>query len=202
MLKSIGSLNFAVKGVVTVKIEKLEMNKIKVTLSAMDLVDMNVNVRMLTPNSPHLHDFLHEVMEKVRAETGFNPYNGQVVVEATPKEDGIILTVTKLGEEKKKRPKKIKVSTVKGRYTYRFSSFENLCELFRNKDSEVFSKSALYEYMDKFYMVIPKGAISGISEFAEKYSGILLNEYFLKEHGKCHAECERLVSMAEGVRNM
>lgn len=184
------------------KIEKLEMNKIKVTLSAMDLVDMNVNVRMLTPNSPHLHDFLHEVMEKVRMQTGFNPYNGQVVVEATPKEDGIILTVTKLAEEKRRQPKKIRVSAVKNRYTYRFSSFENLCELFRNKDSADFSKCALYEYMDKFYMVIPKGAISGISEFSEQYSGTLLNEYFLREHGKCHAECERLVSMAEGVKNM
>ena len=99
------------------KIEKIEANKIKVSLSELDLIDMNINVKSLTPDSPRLHNFLYEIMEKVKAETGFNPYSGQVVVEATPHDDGITLTVTKLVLDevpvKKRRPKNIRVSSHK-----------------------------------------------------------------------------------------
>ena len=111
------------------KIEKIEINKIKVTLSALDLIDMNISVKSLTPDSPVLHGFLHDVMEMVKAETGFNPYSGQVMVEATPSDDGIVLMVTKLSEEKKKKPKNVRVAGYR-KITYRFRHFENICRLF------------------------------------------------------------------------
>ncbi len=188
------------------KIEKIEMNKVKVTISALDLVNMNINIKSLTPNSPGLHDFLFEVMEEVRVQTGFNPYSGQVVVEATPNEGGIILTVTRLAEEKAapKRPKKIRVAghRTPQRHTYRFDSFEDLCELFASAESSEFEKASLYEYDNKFFLILPKTVKLSLSEFAETYSPISLGESFLAEHGKLHAEGDSLASMASGVKEL
>ena len=59
------------------RIEKLAENKIKVTLTAADLSRLNIDIKQLTPASRELHTFLFHIMETVREETGFNPYNGQ-----------------------------------------------------------------------------------------------------------------------------
>ena len=188
------------------KIERIETNKIKVTLSALDLVDMNVTVTSLTPASPILTGFLHEVMEQVIEETGFNPYDGQVMVEATPEEDGIVLIVTKLSEEKpkKKKIKNVKVTTHrKETYTtYKFSGFSDLISLFNASSPTVFKNASLYEYLGDFYMVAPKDLIKNIAEFTENTTNSALSETFLTEHGKLHAKAETLVSMAEGVKKL
>lgn len=188
------------------KIEKIELNKIKVTISALDLVNMNINIKSLTPNSPGLHDFLFEVMEEVRAQTGFNPYAGQVVVEATPNEGGIILTVTRLIDEKPapKRPRNIRVAKPKSlqRLTYRFNSFENLCELFASSEGCEFKKASLYEYNENFFLIMPPHNNLSLSEFAETGNSASLSESFLAEHGKLHAEGDSLISMAVGVKEL
>ncbi len=188
------------------KIERIQTNRIKVTLSALDLVDMNVSVKSLTPASPILTGFLHEVMEKVIEETGFNPYDGQVMVEATPEEDGIVLIVTKLSEEK---PKKQQIRGVKVKShrkptltTYKFSAFSDLLSLFKASTPAVFKNSALYEYMGDFYIIAPKDSIKYISEFTDSKANTCLSETFLCEHGKLHAKGENLVSMAKGVKKL
>lgn len=188
------------------KIEKIEVNRIKVTLSAPDLLDMNINIKSLTPGSPKLHGFLYDIMERVRKETGFNPYNGQVVVEATPEGDGVVLTVTKLNDEKncRQRPKKVRViqpQNVK-KLTYKFESFEHVCELFLHSEPENFSEGGLYEYMNIFYMVLPKNAVPALAEFGTAKNMYALSESFLAEHGKLHAKGEKLVNMAYGVKRM
>ncbi len=189
------------------KIEKIELNKIKVTVSATDLVSMNISVKSLTPDSPCLHNFLFEVMQKVQEETGFNPYSGQVMVEATPSEGGIILTVTRLGEEKPvpKRPKRVRVVSHRSpaRVTYKFLSFEHLCGLFSVADSTEFEAGSLYEYADGFFMVMPKGSRVSFAEFAVRGIGAeALSESFLAEHGKLVASGAGLVSMADGVKKL
>ncbi len=188
------------------KIEKIELNRIKVTLSAPDLIDMNINIKSLTPGSPRLHGFLYEIMEKVRKETGFNPYSGQVVVEAMPDGDGIVLTVTKLTDEpqKKKRPGKVRVAGHRSakKITYKFDSFENVCGLFSNTSPEHFASAGLYEYMDNFYMVVPKNAAPVLPEFGHPQTMLNISESFLSEHGKLHAKGKTLVAMAQGVKNL
>ena len=72
------------------RIEKLNKDKIKVTLTTAELINLDIDVKRLSPDSKELHTFLFHIMETIREETGFNPYNGQVVVEATPSQDGIL----------------------------------------------------------------------------------------------------------------
>lgn len=62
------------------RIEKLNKDKIKVTLTTAELINLDIDVKRLSPDSKELHTFLFHIMETIREETGFNPYNGQVVV--------------------------------------------------------------------------------------------------------------------------
>ena len=84
------------------RIEKLNKDKIKVTLTTAELINLDIDVKRLSPDSKELHTFLFHIMETIREETGFNPYNGQVVVEATPSQDGISILVKRLKKGIKK----------------------------------------------------------------------------------------------------
>ena len=84
------------------RIEKLNKDKIKVTLTTAELINLDIDVKRLSPDSKELHTFLFHIMETIREETGFNPYNGQVVVEATPSQDGISILVKRLNKGIKK----------------------------------------------------------------------------------------------------
>ena len=84
------------------RIEKLNKDKIKVTLTTAELINLDIDVKRLSPDSKELQTFLFHIMETIREETGFNPYNGQVVVEATPSQDGISILVKRLNKGIKK----------------------------------------------------------------------------------------------------
>lgn len=186
------------------KIEKININKVRVTINTDDLINMNLSVNAIAPNSPVLHDFLRSIMERVIEETGFNPYSGQVMVQATPYDDGIILIITKIPAKQKKKPKNVRVTGHRNasKITYRFKYFENVCRLFSAVDSDKFKKASLYEYMDNFYIIISRGKISVMSEFSDSDSALFLSESFLEEHGKLHAKNEKLVDMAKGVKEL
>ncbi|MGN0107001.1 MAG: adaptor protein MecA, partial [Hominilimicola sp.] len=48
------------------RIEKLNNDKIKVTLTASDLINLNIDVKQLEPDSQELHTFLFHIMETIR----------------------------------------------------------------------------------------------------------------------------------------
>lgn len=99
------------------KIEKLNKDRIKVSLSSTDLYELDIDVKKLSPNSQELHSFLFQIMETIREETGFNPYNGQVVVEATPSTEGMDIMVSRVSGKKRKITKQefSKITSVKAK---------------------------------------------------------------------------------------
>jgi negative regulator of genetic competence, sporulation and motility len=58
-----------------VRIEKLNKDKIKVTLTTAELINLDIDVKRLSPDSKELHTFLFHIMETIREETGFNIYS-------------------------------------------------------------------------------------------------------------------------------
>lgn len=191
------------------KIEKFENDKIKVTLTLEDLTLYDITGEAVSPDSPKLHKFLFQIMESVKEKTGFNPYNGQVVVEAVQDTTGITLFISKLKtiEEidiKKPSPKKIKsvkVNIHKNRYI--FKSFDSLCDAFRMLSEEDLKNSSLYKYDDKFYISVPskKASLNSVlREYCDKVLEASFSDLFLKEHGKLIARDEKLVSMAKGIK--
>ncbi len=191
------------------KIEKFENDKVKVTLTLEDLILYDISGENVTPDSPKLHKFLFQIMESVKEKTGFNPYNGQVVVEAVQDNAGITLFISKLKtldtvEIKKpysKRLKSVKVNIHKNRYI--FKSFENLCNAFLVIDEEDLKNSSVYKYEEMFYISVPsKKTIlnSVLREYSDTVLEGFFSDNFLKEHGKLIAYDEALVSMAKGIK--
>lgn len=193
------------------QIEKEDSNRIKIILKPVDLREMNVSVESLKPNSPQLHNFLFEIMERIREETGFNPYSGQVMVEALPVGESIVLTVTRISERKEAdKPKTRKVRAVINRPFARrtvfvFESFDDLCAALIRLNSDTLKESDYYRNNDKNILVV--GAVSIkerylLKEYCEYFRNGSITDSYLKEHAKHVAGGEKLISMAQGISEL
>ena len=201
------------------KIEKINKDRIMVTLSPTDLSDYNIDINALGPNSKELHSLLFNIMEMIRDETGFNPYNGQVVVEATPFKDGITLVVSKMGAaqtrlaiEEFKRSVKVTArlkspDRAARNAVFYFSDFDSACMSLTRLTDEILFDGAFYR-LDKAFCLAMKNAekharyIDLIKEFAESVSYNPLRRVFVSEHGSLIAEGEELVEMARHIRSL
>lgn len=186
------------------KIVRLEQDKIKVILSQNDLLDMDIDLQDITPDSPELSEFLKDVMETVREETGFTMDNGQVIVEASPFANGIVLMLTKI----KKNPDKSRIKGIKAvkkneRAVFEFLGFDDLIGMLINADYENMLSMTLYQYMNAFYITIPKNNIPPvIYEYSFKSNKSSIAESFLSEYGKILAEGMQLVKMIVGLKKI
>lgn len=177
------------------RIEKIELNKIKITLLCEDLQMYNINVKKINPDSPELHTFLCEMMKIVRSETNFNPYEGQVVVEATPSGDGLVLMLSKLGEiQAKPRIRRIrayKKAPEQKEYICIFLNFGMLGEYF--KICTHLSGASLYEMNEKFYLIFSSDSPdSRLREFGRLKQSSEISKSYLAEHGKHIAKGKNL----------
>ena len=199
---------------IDLRIEKLELNKVKVTVFPFDLVNMNISVNNLKPDSPQLHSFLFKVMERVKKETGFNPYSGQIVVEASPEGECIILTVTRVLDNLSKtkgvaNPKKIRavLKEEKGREAvYYFDDFDVFCKAFINMSEETVKKASYYNIKNSHVLLIKDAYESEhtfLKEFCDTFEdNNLLSQMFLEEHSKKHINNEEILSMYKGLKEL
>ncbi len=188
------------------RIEKVEGNrKIRVLVTQDDLLEMNINISTLTPDSPELHSFLFRVMEYVKRETGFSAKNGQVMVEASPHEGGVALTVTKIATKKPIRKSDIKSIKVKKKIyphrVYRFPSFDSLYRYFKIIDDATAAGMRLYLYRDMYFAVAATGDWR-INEFTDRLPQTGIGERFLTEHAKLVADGKKLMNMIDGIKNL
>lgn len=197
-----------------VQIEKEDSNKIRVILRPIDLREMNVSVESLKPDSPQLHSFLYEIMERVRAETGFNPYSGQIMVEALPIGEGMVLNVTRIMPPKKatadsslniKRVKAVLKESGQRRTAFVFDSFDDLCNALTVLNKETLIRSDYYKLNSKNILLV-SGALfqekSVLKEYSVSYKTGRMIDSYMSEHGKHIAGGERLVSMADGISRL
>lgn len=205
------------------RIERLNENKVKVTLTSDDLNCYDINLQKLHYNSTELHSFLFRIMETIHRETGFNPYNGQIVVEAQSNGSGLSIViskvrtavqrVTEITEGNKKIKAKIKEKRT-GTNIYYFETFDDMCAAVSVMDEKVHEGSALYKYNDKYYYLLdfenPQlqdkdllcETISILAEFAKIGSSSDLRYVHIKEFGSSVAEGESLVAMAQGLQKI
>lgn len=198
------------------RIEKITDNRVKVTLTAADLIHLDINVEHLTPDSKELHTFLFNLMETIREETDFNPYSGQVVVEATPVRDGISVIVSKLGEKAyltREQFRKIKSIKPKAKQLktsvdmFCFDDFEILCEALSNLAPEDLSRSGLYRQGDMYCVVSKSMGISKhgsyiLREFAKRILPKSVKEEHIIEHWELVAEKDELIKMTMGIQDL
>lgn len=198
------------------RIEKLNKDKIKVTLTTAELINLDIDVKRLSPDSKELHTFLFHIMETIREETGFNPYNGQVVVEATPSRDGISIMIKRLNRDSKKITKeqfekvtsvKIKKKKQSTELVFYFETFNDMCGAICGMDRDSLANASLFK-LNKTYCILIKNdnentkGIYIIKEFAERMSIYPLQNEYIKEHALLVAKGQKLVEMAENVKRL
>lgn len=197
------------------KIERLDANLIRVIVTEADLEKLDMSIEKLQPTSSELHMFLFKIMERIEMETGFNPYNGQIRVDARPSSDGVVLLVTKIGAKIDKKALREKYRNFKGvkkkenvkTRTYGFKEFSSFCSALKNISSELLWNSILYKMDNTYYFVISTKANidkfhNVISEFCDEYKYPKMYSDILAEHGRIIAQNDTLVKMREEIAKL
>ena len=183
------------------RIEDIENGKrVRVLLTERDLLDMDIKERHLTYDSPKLHDLLYKVIDFVNKETSFDAKEGQIVVEATPRDDGIIMTVWKTPRAKVlKNPPKAKIKRRQKAIIYHFKSFDAMSDYLKIASEDTLLLSSLYRIKET-YLLISEKEDTKILEFADRIPPITSGKSFLSEHSEPVAKGESLLSMASGIK--
>ena len=81
------------------KIEKIDDNSIKCTLSSLDLSSRNLNLRDMTYGSQAAKRLFNEMMQKAKEEVGFAMDNTPLMIEAIPLQGGAVqLIISKVDD--------------------------------------------------------------------------------------------------------
>lgn len=154
------------------KFEKLSENKIRITVTIQDLAEKQIDFHVFMSNSIESQDILLDMLEEAKRETGFDPENYNLKIEALAMADtSFIFTITKEipdENEKNKIPKKkfkIKRKCLNPTSTqaiYSFNNFDDFCLFlqFLNESnliedvSNIADSIVLYKYKEKYYLYI------------------------------------------------
>ncbi len=174
------------------KFEKLSENKIRITLTIQDLADKEIDFSIFMSNSIESQDILLDMLEEAKKQTGFDPENYNLRIEALAMADtSFIFTITKeIPDEKTKLPKrkfKIKRKCLNPTSTqaiYKFSTFDDFCSFlqFLKEGSSlsdicnIADSITLYQYKENYYLLMNSihseivnklRFYTGITEFAK-----------------------------------
>ena len=196
------------------KIEKINDNKIKVTISLSDLQERNIDFEALNYNSPATQELFWDMMEQAEIQFGFNTSESQLAIEASPDEgDGFVIFITKLDEDcdfesiqkyiknrfkrsdlrVKKKCQKVCSSII----IYSFESFEHLISLCTTLKDIYTGESSLYKLKTIYYLVLTKNTFSVenaryfealLNEYGKKVSNTTYYEGYLEEYANKIAE--------------
>lgn len=200
------------------RIEKINDNKIKVTISLNDLEERNIDLNSLNYNSPAAQELFWDMMEQAEVQFGFNTSDSQLCIEAIPDSDeGFIVTITKLDEDgdfesiqkyiknrfkksdlRAKRKNRKICSTI---MIYCFEDFDDLCSLSKKLNGVYEGESTLYKCKDAYYLLITRNNFTDtnfrmfetlMSEYGKKISNLGFYEGYLNEYGTKIAEFNAL----------
>lgn len=190
------------------KIEKLNEDKIRITLNLEDLKEKDIDFHAFMSNSFESQELFLDMLDEAEKEVGFITDDYKVMIEALAMTDGnFVLTVTRLAPDKEKGFLKKKRVHIKrknpiidtDKAIYCFTSFDEFCEFCSFLDNSIlnslndFAKSiSLYSYHEKYYLAftdinlncaILKSFCSSITEFAHFINNSSLFESKLLEYG-------------------
>lgn len=192
------------------KFEKLNENKLRITLNISDLADKNIDYQSFMSNSLDTQKLFLDMLARAEREVGFVTKDYKIMIEALVTSKGdFIVTVTRYMPSdtteisNKKKTLKIKrkyTQVIKNQLIYSFNSFEDFC-LFCNcldknilKNINKISKNiSLYLFKNTYFLVInnictdykyTKPFTTELSEFATYMHNSNILEYRLREYGK------------------
>lgn len=191
------------------RIEKLSLNKIKVTVNMEDLSLYDISYESLSPESPRLRSFILALMKRAEMELGFYAPAGNVLIEAIPQGDEFVFLITRIDTAKAQDTKKQELTREEKRERFKKNAFravektaepkKTIKQYYRFENLACFAdllqvcmlpKTALlYKAGDCYYLSVPCSSPSAkrlnnlLPEFATPVDAQLI-ELYLKEHTK------------------
>lgn len=192
------------------RFEKLNEDKIRITLSVDDLEKKDIDFHSFMSNSTESQDLFFDMLEEAEKEIGFSTKDYLIRIDALATAGGdFVLTVTRSLPEKltngtlkspikkKLHIKRKKANTEISQAVYSFASFEDYCDFI-----DFFSKNgfkamglakniSLYEYENTYYLCLSninlaysdlKKLFSCIPEFA---SFVSHSDIFIRKFSEC-----------------
>lgn len=170
------------------KFEKVNDDKIKITLSSADLEANDIDLHSFMADSNETQSLFLSVLDKAEKDYGFSTDNYQLKVETMALDNGnFILTITRSHIKSDTERKKFKVSRKVPSLTsasliYRFNTFEDFCKFLEFLSASEYSNtdkisktSTLYSYNNFYYLIFSdinasypnlRALCSAITEFA------------------------------------
>lgn len=193
------------------KIEKLNENKIRITLDMNDLAKKNIDFHSFMSNPIESQNLFLDMLEQAEKEVGFKTRDCKIMLEAIAMSNGVfVLTVTRVQPDtlksdtpvrkKVKIKRKIKNIDCNKCAIFEFLNFDDFYDfgtsLTQNAIATInknIGSSKLYYYNSKYYLVIDKIAndqklikhfCSSILEFGKLVSNSSTYQSTIIEHGK------------------
>lgn len=150
------------------KFEKLNDNKIRITLNNEDLIEKNIDFHSFMSNSQESQNLFLDMLDEAEKKVGFVTKDYKIRIEALAMSDGnFILTITRFGKNidtnvKLPNPKKLKIKRknldmTSKQLIYRFDTFDDFCNFsnFISKIDNFYSLAknmVLYLYQNTYYL--------------------------------------------------
>lgn len=172
------------------KIEKISYNKIKVTVTTLDMIKWGISLDNFVQDTPEARELFRTLIKRAEFETGFSFDDSRLMVEAIPhKYDGIVLFVTKMDDEVFELPQTAKKSKIRAKAprrqsaadVFEFKTIDSLIEFANHSDD--FYAADLYGYLNSYYLVVYGGDCTYISEYGDRLPGDGYALSRIKEHG-------------------
>ena len=199
------------------RFEKLNENKIRITLSNQDLEEKHIDFHSFMSNSLESQDLFFDMLNEAEKEIGFVTKDYRIRIEAFAMSGGdFIVTVTRSLSESEKMPirkkvkikrKKTAIESTQALYAFRsLEDFYSFLDFLKNHHfslNSIAKKMALYAYKDNYYFVLQdiciqevalKKLFSIITEFG---SYVHHSELFIRKL----VECGELVVKNSTIHN-
>lgn len=173
------------------KFEKINENKIRITLKLSELKDKDIDYQSLMSNSMDTQKLFWDMLNEAEEKIGFKTKDYKIMIEALATVDGdFIVTVTRSLPESNYENKKRKNIRYKRKNEklssslaiYSFDTFDDFCEfcLYINSNSlivldKISKNYNLFTYKDKYFLVINNIDLS--------YENLSIFNYIVSEFG-------------------
>ena len=152
------------------KFEKLNENKIRITLNNQDLIEKNIDFHSFMSNSKESQNLFSDMLDEAEKKVGFVTKDYKLRIEALAMSDGnFILTITrfgkniennsKLSKNNKLKTKRKNLDMTSKQLIYKFDSFDDFCKfsscISKIEHFNTIAKNmTLYIYQNTYYLSI------------------------------------------------
>ena len=199
------------------KIEKLNENKIKITLDINDLKSRNIDVKTLLSNTPESQDLFWDMMQEAEKEFGFNVDESMIYVEAHISATGnFTFIVTKTNGNNPRIQQRVKTTNPNSNYKlkrkdfsdsldnslFEFSSLSSFNNFLKLAKIENYKGVTLYSYSNKLYLYVETCIDKTILEYSTRvYEKQLMLARF-SEYGKVLYKSNSLEAIITNLKNV